>query len=409
MKKAVLIFLFALAVRIAFLAGCYGMGQGGRVSSDAGGYLIIARSLAEGKGFQWEGQPTTRRPPIFPAYMAALLKVSPYPLGVQAADVAVSALTCLVLYGLGKEMFSAKVGLLSAGLLAVDYVSIRQTIAVMSETLFLFFLLLSFYFLARAIRTGKRGLFFGAGLAGGLSLLTRDFLIFYFPLAAAGFLFLMAPKRRCAGWAIFFLAGLGLTTMPWMVRNSLLARRPALITAVAGHTFYIGNNPYATGGRTGGDWEWNVDSRMPLDDPYFLSLSGEDAEKYLFGRSVEFIRANPRRFCVLVWKKIANMWRPYQTDSPLPTKVIMGLSYVSIMIFALLGFARSAPRWREFLAVYGLIAYHVVLYALLISSIRYRFPLMPFFMIFASYGILSIWGPNRFKLKEPRPSCASCC
>jgi 4-amino-4-deoxy-L-arabinose transferase-like glycosyltransferase len=410
MKKALVVFAFALLIRIAFVSGCYWMGQGGRVSSDAGGYLIIAKSLAEGEGFQWEGLPTTRRPPLFPAYMAALLRIAPYPLGIQVADLVISALTCLVIFGLGKEMFSENAGLLSAAIFSVDYVSIRQTIAVMSETLFVFFLLLSFYFLARAVRSSKNIYFFMTGLAAGLSLLTRDFLVFYFPFMAGAVLLLKGARWRRWIWAGTLLAGLALTTVPWIVRTSRLAHRPALITAVAGHTFYIGNNPYSSGGRTGGDWEWNVDSRMPLDDPYFLSLNGEEAEKYLFNKSVEFIRNNPARFATLVGKKILNMWRPYQTDSPVLTKLVMGPSYLAVMFLGAAGLAWSRDRWREFLPIYGLMAYHFLLYAVLISGIRYRFPLMPFFMIFASFAALELVNQRKFrsKEKEAAPSCASC-
>lgn len=388
MKKIAIIFFLAFALRFSFFTFWHASGNGNRIASDAGGYVQIAQNITAGRGFEWEGQPTTRRPPLYPLYMSLFVALHAYPWGIQLADGFLSALSCMMLFWIARDLFDEKSALLGAIFLAVDYISIRQSVAVMPETLFVFFLLVCFFILFRAIKSLRPALFFAAGIAAGAVLLTRDVLIFYFPLAAASLFFLKAPWRtRMIAFAVF-LAGLIMTISPWMVRNSLICGRPAMITVTAGNTFYIANNPRATGGRTGGDWEWEVDSAYPKD-AYFLSLTGEEADRYLLGLALDFIRDEPAKFFYLMQRKIWNMWRPYQSNSPRMTRWISALEYILVMFFAVYGFFKSRLDWRRLLPIYSLFAYLFAIHAVLISSIRYRYPAMPFFMIFGAFGVVA--------------------
>jgi len=399
MRNIIFVFIFALILRFSFLAFWYQSGQGDRISSDAQSYLSIAKSIHEGKGFQLDGEPTARRPPLYPAWIAFFLKFSTFPLGVQIGDAWLGAISCLLLYGIGKELFGGKIGLISAGVLAIDYISIRQIVSIMSETLFLVFLLACFYFLILSFKKKESFLFFLAGIFGGMSLLTREVLILYFPLLILWILFLggSVPKKRIQ-WTIFFLLGLALAVGPWMVRNSVLYHHPVLITTTAGHTFYIANNPMTSGGRTGGDWEWEKDSFLP-NDPN-LETYKPPADAKLFKQGFEFIAQNPKKVMKLAVKKIINTWRPYQTDSALPVRWITAVPYILIVFFAIIGIVKSAGQWRELMPVYLLIAYVFLLHAVLIAEIRYRYPAMPFLMLFAAFGIMSIIEKNKKTVRE---------
>jgi len=389
MKKIVLIFSFALILRLGFLAFWYQTGQGERISSDAYGYLNIATSLNEGEGFRLNGELTARRPPLYPAWIAFFLRFSSFPLGVQMGDALLGALSCVFLYGIGKELFNRKVGLISAGILAVDYISIRQIVSVMSETLFVAFLLLSFYCLTIARKRKSDIGFFGAGFFGGLSLLTREVLILYFPILAVWIYF-----QRDNVWkgrvlqTVFFLAGLMLSAGPWVVRNSFLYHHFVPITTTAGHTFYIANNPKTTGGSTGGAWEWDRDSYLPRDSG--MKLFAPETDYGLFKKGMDFICRNPWLSIRLSIRKILNTWRPYQTDSSRSSRWITGGQYILIVILAFWGIIKTLDKWPKLIPFYLLLLYVFSLHAILIAEIRYRYPVMPFMMLFAALGLASI-------------------
>lgn len=408
MKKVIVIFLAALLVRLVFVFFWHRSGNESKMSADANAYRVIAESIREGKGFQLGGVDTARRPPFYPFWISLIMRFSPFPLGIRLMDAVIGSLSCVLLYGIGRKLFGEKAGILGAGLMAIDYLSIRQAASVLSETSFVFFLLAGIYYFLEGEKQGKVRKFFLAGIFAGLSLLTRDVLILYYPVLAGSLLFLNGDMKRRLKCAILFLGGIALITAPWIVRNSLLYHRPTLITVSSGLTLYIANNPKATGGTTGGDWAWDKDSFLPPDIPY--SLNTPEADRYLREKAVEFITGSPRQFLRLCGRKIVNTWRPYQLDSPLIVQLITGGTYIPVVILGIAGLFMSLSRWRELMPVYLLILYVFLLHAVLIAEIRYRYPVMPFFMLFAAYGFLRCRGsfqPGKFTGKTCHES-SSC-
>lgn len=396
MKKILFLFLLALVLRLAFLGVWYAAGQGGRLSGDGTDYYRIATHLAEGRGFQiTEGEPSGRRPPLYPAMMALLLKTGvPFPLSVQIFQCILGAFTAIFLFQLGKEIFNASTGFYAALILALDYLCIRETAAVMSETLFVFFLMGSFLFLYKALSQNKNSLLAASGIFAGLSLLTRDVAIFFFPFAGLWLFLFSGIKKGAVKRAGIYAIALALTIAPWVVRNTFLFKRPILITTTAGHTFYLANNLNASGGRTGGDWE-TTDTRYP-EMNQSVPLFTPQADQYLFREAFSFIIQNPGQFIRLIGRKIVNTWRPYQTDAPRLTQGIQGGAYLAILFLAAGGIFQTRNRWREFLPIYAFMAYIFLLHAILISGIRYRFPVMPFFMLFAGFSLSRIKALSRF-------------
>jgi 4-amino-4-deoxy-L-arabinose transferase-like glycosyltransferase len=393
-KKILWIIIVALAVRLLFVGFWYLNGQGARVASDAEIYREIAGNIEEGKGFRMNGEPTARRPPLYPLWVAFFIKGGCYPLGVRLGDAVLGALSCFFVFGIGRELFGRRAGGLAAVFFAVDYISVRQIVSLLSETLFVFLLFASFYLLVLGQKRHRRSLFFWSGVLGGLTLLTRDVLLLYYPFLILWLLFETgAPCRQSLMRAGFLMLGLIIAAGPWVLRNSLVFHKPTLITLSAGLTFYVANNPTSSGGSTGGDWEIGKDTVLPTTVRSKLWTSG--AEKEFFRMGIDFIKGSPRRFFELMGKKIVNTWRPYQTDSPRAIRWVTGFPYILIMILSLIGIGLNLRRWREFMPFFILIGYVFLLHAVLIGEIRYRYPVMPFFMIFAAAGALGLWSKIR--------------
>ena len=225
-----------------------------------------------------------------------------------------------------------------------------------------------------------------AGLVAGLSLLTKDVMLFYFPFVVFWFFLWKETWKarffRAGVFLIGFLAAVG----PWMIRNSLMTGHLVFIMVSAGHTFYFGNNADFSGGRTGGDLEFGRDSVYPQapDQPPLYTV---EADRYLFRKAVRFIWSHPRRVVGLMGLKILNMWRPYQTDSPLFAQWAAALTYLPVLGLGLFGMFQNRNRWMELFPVFSLVAYFFCIHIILIAVIRYRYPVMPFFMVFAAASL----------------------
>ena len=404
MKKAALIFLLALFLRGALIFIWHETGHGQHVSDDGTGYYDLAENLVAGKGFTSYGKATTHRPPLYPFFIAFFVKLGvPFPLGVQIGQAALGALSCAILFFIAKLAFDERVGLIASLIQSLDYASVRQVVATMPEILFVFFLLAAFYSLEKGAREGSGPRFGAAGIFVGLSLLTRETLLVFIPVIIFWMMIRDRPWKVRLGSAGIFLTALSLTLAPWIVRNSRVVGKPVLVTTRAGHTFYLANNPRTTGGRTGGDWDYRTDTSFPVGDPNLPPFESLEANRYLFAEGWNFIRTQPGSFLRLMGRKIVNMWRPYQSDSPLFAKALTALTYLPVMILGFVGIFLTRERWRELFLFQSFLVYLFLLHTVLIAIIRYRFPAMPVFSLFAAFTLVRIGEKRRIRLASLAP------
>ena len=374
----------------------YRTGYGNHLSSDTHSYYSIARSLSAGEGYKLDGVPSARRPPGYPFLLVPFIKLNFFPFGVQLLQALIGALSCFFLYQLTKSIFGDPAAILAALLMAVDYSFIRLSAVVLPESLFILLILLYLFFLMRYVRGGRIFFLILSGAFAGFCMLTKDTLMFYFPVVAV-WLAIRKSSIRFASVksAVLFLSIIFLTLLPWNIRNLGIFNEAVLTTPTLGHTLYVANNPYATGGRTGGDWEWNKDSYLP-PDPARPPLLTPEADRYLLNQALGFIVHHPRHFLKLAALKAFNMWRPYQTDSPSIAKWLTALSYVPVILLGLVGLFRHIRRWFELFPLVSIIGYVFLLHSVMIAHIRYRYPVMPVFMLLAAQTLISLWKPKTF-------------
>ncbi len=394
MKKIAILFVLAFALRIFFVWVWYQSGQAHRISSDSTDYVQMAKHVNRGEGFQIGDAPTTRRPPVYAVVIAPFLKYNLFPLGVQILQALLGALSCVLIYAISVQIFDPKTGLLAAALFSLDYMSVRQTVTLLPEVVFVFFILASFYGLFKGIKEKSLLWLFLSGIFAGLSVLTKDSLLFYFPIIIVWlWLWKREVKSGLLRGVIFALGFMSVIT-PWVARNCLLYQRPVLVTVSSGHSFYLGNNPSVTGRITGQDWALGEDTVLP-EDPNLPPLFTVEADRYLMRRGLEFVREHPQRFIYLMWTKTLNMWRPYRVDSPWAAKILICLSYLPVLVFGLFGIGLTRSRWKELFPILALLLYLVTVHAVTIASVRYRYPAMPFLTMFASYAVVFMWEKNR--------------
>lgn len=389
------VFSVALLPRIAMILAWHESGRGHALSGDSHSYYEIAQSLAEGKGFQLGGQPTLRRTPVYPLFVAAALKLGLFPIGVQVAQAILGALSGVIIFLIGRSWFDERVGFLAAGIFSVDYFLTKQVVYILAEVVFIFFLLVSFYFLFKAVKNGKIAFYFLGGLFAGIATLTKEVSSFYFLAVPAVFFLDKNGRKEFLKKTIFFVAAFLIIILPWIARNCLISKDLVFLTVGSGHTFYLGNNPQVIVRMHGGDWIIERDTELPKGDPDMPPLYSREADRYLMKKGVEYVSAHPLHFIKLMGVKFLRLWFPYYSKAEPVSKCIMLLSYSTIMGFGILGIILSRKRWLEFFPFYLFLAYLSLIHTITIPTIRYRYPAMPFFMIFSAYAMMALW--ERFR------------
>lgn len=406
----ILIVVAALALRIGFWIAVVGFDTTGW--GDEPDYHRIAAGIAAGKGFlSPEGEPTARRPPLYPILLAGLYAVTgPNPDAARAANVALGCVIVLLVYSLAARLFSKAVGLLAAALAAVNPSLIYLSALIMTENLYVVLLLLLLLCLAGEYRASRAaaGRWIAGGALAGLSYLARPTsLLLALTVAAAPLVFGHGGFAKRLARSAAFLVVAALVVVPWGARNHARLGAWVFSTTHGGITFYESNNRLvydvpAFHGTVVGSREhlpgWG--ELAPLRELEF------DRAAWKMGK--DFVRENMGLLPRMAAWKLQRFWR-LRSDLNLSAAtgrlmrgkggraarivggIDIGLAYSAIVIpLFILGLALTARRWRSLLLLYAVVVVHALVALVFHGSLRARMPIEPVMAIFASSGFAQV-------------------
>ncbi len=384
------IFLLAFTIRIIFLMTYprYAFLSHQLFTPDEKTYNGYAQSLLSGEGFIYKNLPA-RVPPLYPFFLFCIYRVFgiSYSLA-RIIQAVLGALTCIVIYFLGKEMFNKRVGLISATVSLFYYSFIQLSGYLSSETLYTLLLLTALFFFLRFYRSSSWVYLVGGNFFLGLSILCRDLALLLIPIILLWLSLSFQISLKEKGKQILLsLLILSLILGPWIYRNFRIFHSFVLISVGAGHQLYLGNSPHTTGG-TGGHWRHGIDDQFPSDIQDLWSL---ETDRLLQKKALQFILTHPQRFFQLFLKKMVNMWRPFYAESNLISKIVMSFSYLPVMGLGIWGIFHSLKRDRKLFLLPLVLLIFTISHGIGVSTIRYRYPLMPIFVIYASFTLSWIW------------------
>ena len=193
-------------------------------------YRPIAVNLLEGNGFSSDAsapyRPSEATAPVYPFFIAAVYAVfgrSVYALTLSQLflDLATCLLVAFVSFSLAPERLKSSAALWGLAIYSIfAWPAFVWVARVYAETLTIFFTTIAIALCALALRGGSR-YWVGAGFACGLAILTRPDSVL---LLIAIILFLLIQlarerQRRFASSLLPFCLAVGLTLVPWVVRN----------------------------------------------------------------------------------------------------------------------------------------------------------------------------------------------
>jgi 4-amino-4-deoxy-L-arabinose transferase-like glycosyltransferase len=393
-KSLLIIFLIAILLR-----GIYILQNRTPIISDEIRYNEEAINILEGEGFSWRTKGKVYKsfnPPFYPFFLTLVYLI--FGINPEAARVIqafLGSLSCLIIYFIGKRAFNKTTGLLASFMLAIYGGHIFINRYLLTETLFMFLVLLAILLLLQFKDTQKKAKLIISGILIGLGILTRGQLLLFIPFIFIWFYSLSKKFKEVAINFSIFLAFSLLIVIPWTIRNYLIHKEFVLInTYVRGNPFYLFNHPSSNP-----ELVWNI------PQPH---LSEVEEERYFYKLLFDFIKRDPK-FYFLNWypKKVRKSFYffcigdpPYElrpiawfySHFPL-TIIIFGiplfvLSWKYLFFLSVIGIILSFKRWNtSSLFYYFILTQSIIIIFILNGAPRYRLPVTPIFILFAAYSI----------------------
>jgi len=371
-------------------------------------YLEYTKNLAEGRGYQG-GNPYgpvgpervyAFRPPLFPLAWSLIYTATDGAYTPMRVIFAVlSSLGGVLLLFIGLRLFPGRApAILGTVGYALYPPLVWWGVQLMTEPLFIFFLLATMLLLFRAWDDGGLWSCLAAGVCCGLAMLSRSVLGGYAPLVCLMFLLCFrSSRRRRLLLAFLFGAGIMLVMTPWIVRNAMVLHAFVPTTTDGGHGFYVANNKRALADPRGfympgpEEWDW---LRRPGEE----RVGEIELQRRLYGAAFRFLISNPGTWARLFLRRLAWFWRfwPHSDFVGVRETIVYAASYIPLFPLMIAGLILAHLRLRENLRKYllfdVLVVYMTLIHAFFLATMRYRMPLMPFLILFAAYAVCRIVG-----------------
>ncbi len=403
----VLVLGLALLVRVAYMDATPGY----TLVHDARDYNGHAQSIAQGEGYSDTlafGRPSAFRPPGYTYFLGGVYQLAgveraPAEERVKAARIAgaIVGTAGVALIGvLAAQLWGAWIAVLAMALAAVYLPLVLVTEAVMSESLFVVFMLGSLCAVI-AHRRSKRMLPWAllSGLLAGAAILTRaNALVLLLPLALAAWNVPRWSLRALAPPVALVLVAL-LTLVPWTIRNERKLHAFVPVSTQFGSALAGTYNDMA---RT--DRENPASWRTVRDVPEYADLMAHIGqtpeavlEKRLRARALRYVREHPAYVATVAWwatRRTFDLagrdWWRHTASTISVDSAWADRGVVCFWLFALLAFAGALTR-RAREAPWYVWAFPALMFLsvvfIVVETPRYRTPLDPFIVILAALAV----------------------
>jgi 4-amino-4-deoxy-L-arabinose transferase-like glycosyltransferase len=344
--------------------------------------------------------------PLYAFYLASVYGLFGVDVGlVRTIQLFIGVGTCLVFYGLGRELAGRWAGRLSAFVVAVYGPLVFFEGQLLAPVLTVPLIAGAFWCLLAAGKRDIPWLQLPAGALIGLALMARPNLAIILPVA--GIWLLTRPfhwKRRCLA-ALLALTGVACGLLPSWLHNALRGGA-APVSASGGHSFYIGNSRGAPGvfylfeGITpSGQKSYRQSVAGVAERAEGRELTPSEVSSYWYRRGLDFWAEYPGEALALTGKKLLlsiqgqemAIHHSYSFGKELAPVLRWLLSFGVLFPFYILGVVFSARRrdgaWMIAVCSFAYFATLIVYYV----ADRYRIVLLPMVISLASLGMLELY------------------
>jgi hypothetical protein len=389
--KAVTLLLFAAAL----MAGVYQFTHSRSFGFGPGREMVaLARNLARHGSFANPFQaaatgPSANQPPLYPFFLAGLMRLFGDTLVfawvATLAAILIQALHAALLPRLSLLLYDdAKTGIHAAILSIFALRVMPDWDATFTATGLMGFCLASAWLFRRNASPSRSGAIHGM-LAGVLLLLNPASILVSAPWTLFLLLRRKLPLKRIPAFSTAFVVGLGLVSMPWMVRNYMQAGVFA-IKDNFGITLYASNNPCAKSSLWASLGVCHDANHPNTSLPEARELTGLGEAEYDRRRAaaaIQWMAQNPRRFCTLTLRRAFEFWFPAPAPPLYCIYAVWIVTALSIPGLWLAAAKRIPAAW--FTMAVALV--YPMMYYVVVSDVRYRTPILWLSLLCAGYAL----------------------
>ena len=302
-------------------------------------------------------------------------------------DIIFSVTMVGVIYCLSTELFNNRISAIVAVVISSVYPHfLFYAIAGLTETFYTLLLLSSFFFFYKEK-------YLIAIFTLVLLILVRPSLDLLNPFLVIIFTFFVFRRGyiKSIKQALIYIFIYIVLMSPWWIHQHQKYGEFVRLNLGDGIVLYSGNNPLnITGGGVGrdaGPSDMNLSTFSDIVNPVERNHAMKQA-------AMNYIVANPGRFIELAGIKFVRFWRlwPHTEFYQQWYTIAASLLSYGVVLLLSIGFIlrNSKEHFRRLLPIYALFGYLTLVHMVTIGSIRYRFPLEPFLIIFASQFLVSL-------------------
>ncbi len=419
------ILLLGAALRLLYLGEISSRPDFTHPGIDAAYHIHWAEGIVTGDWSPWPGRDDPQiyrypyyRPPGYAFFLAAVYRVfGSGPLRSRLVQMAMGLASAALAFYLGRRWSGVFTGLLFAFLQAVYWIFIFYEGELLDPSLSVV-LTLAFVGLTASAAFGLSFLkVAAAGLVLGFLVLVRPNALVLYPLAGGWLVWELrrrGEKKRSWPVAALLAAAAAAVILPVTVRNYLVGGELVPIATNQGISLLVANNPDSDGtthsipeiGEIGTPFDWPRIVRQ-LSERLGRPLTTAEASDYLSRQAWRFVRDHPGRFLWLTGRKALLFWGPYEIRNVKEVHYarlnsrVLGLIPLNFSLVLALGLAGAVCWWRDIrrgragegwasvgtLAALTGLGYFVSMLPFAAAA-RYRVPVIPFLLWFASWGIV---------------------
>ena len=405
-KKNRTIILLAVFILLGFILRMFYLAEIKRIPffdhpvADARIYFDRAMEIRDGKVFPEDV--SFHSSPLYPYYIALTYSLTGSLAGPRIIQMLTGILNIAVIFLITRILFGTVPGLIAAFFMSVYPIFIYFEGDLMMIPLVLFTLNLScLMFVLYQVHRQKRYIALG-GFFLALTAMGKPDTIMLAPFLAC-FVFFTEKnlKEKIRRVALLTLC-VCLTLLPLVVTNYMVEKRFVLLTSNGGVNFYIGNHKGADGlfslPEKSGLWDHRLylSSKESAEREMGKRLTSSEVSKFWFKKGMRFIVTDFGEFLQLLGKKTLLMINRFEVSNHHSFYFFKKFSNILkinplqlsfFVLFGAVGLILSFRNRKNFILLYGYSAILFLFTVIFFVTSRYRLPVVPFIIIFASFGI----------------------
>ncbi len=399
------IFIFSFVLRLIYLLEIKDNPHFYNLTLDPLYHDSWAKQIASG---DWIGSQVFFRAPLYPYFLAVLYKIfGAHLFLVRLIQHLIGSFSIVLIFLLAKKIFDRKVAVLASLIAASYWIFIYYEAELLLDFWLVLWSLLLIWFLLKAYENLKSGTWFFSGIILGLFAITRPNILLFLPFLLLWLIIVLRKQLPFLKILLFYgwvISGTALVILPVTLRNFLVAQDPVFIASQGGINFYIGNNPKSDGmsaimPELGDDWEYS-DCQFLAEKSLNRKLKPSEVSDFYYKKGWDFIFKQPAQSLPLLVKKLYVFWNKFEISNNQNIYFFKQYSVLSQILFigfwiigplAILGIFFSIKRGPQISLILLFIFSYMLSVIMFFVTSRYRLPVLPFLIIFASFSVTEIY------------------